>query len=118
MKEIRKKFHCPLSGHEAVTLTIEFGDGQTGTTFYERPDGSFVNGDVFNNTVGTPETLKGSHVTFSSLIVKTNIDTEFASATYHFGGGANLNKTVTDFFELAQKNIRFIVTVIFPDHEK
>lgn len=117
MKEIKKTYHCPLSGDGEIILTITFGDGQNGTTFFEKPDGSFVSGSVTDIRLGPASELAGKKLILTSAIAKTNLDTEFASATYILEGGVSFKKSLSEVFELAQKAIRFIVTLDFTGHE-
>ena len=112
MKEVTNEFQCSVPADNEVTITVSFGDGQIGTTFFRTPGGQYVNGEVTNFDLGMGSTLKGKTMLMTSTITKTNPDTDFASITYNLNQGL-CNHTYSEKFDDGDDNIRYVTTLKF-----
>jgi hypothetical protein len=112
MKEVNNEFQCNVPAGTEATITIVFGDGQIGTTFFKIPGGQFVNGEVTNISLGKGSALTGKTMLMTSTITKANPDTSFASITYKLDPGL-CEQTYKEKFDDGQDTIRYVTSLKF-----
>jgi hypothetical protein len=112
MKEVKNEFQCSVPADSEVTITITFGDGQIGTTFFRTPGGHYVNGEVNNIDLGKGSALAGKTMLMTSMIAKANPQTDFASITYSLN--QDLCKQIySEKFDDGEDNIRYVTALKF-----
>jgi len=82
MSLIETNVNIPVNDSESYNLTVEFGDGQQGSSSMEKFDGNFVVGKIKNEPIGSGSSLKNKRLIIASMVTDVNPDTNWTSITY------------------------------------
>ena len=82
MKTIENTINQRVDKNIEYRLTITIGDGQLGSSSLRKVDGSYVNGDVENESLGIGESLVNKSMLVSTMVTDINPDTNWTSVTF------------------------------------
>lgn len=113
MKEVKNKVDCFVKDGDEISISIRAGDGQTVSSYFEKPDMEPVNGQVENEYLGKGAILKDKKLLVISMITRVNQDTDRASISYILTTAPITEQPFSEQFESQDNSIRFITTLIF-----
>jgi hypothetical protein len=81
MKTIENTINQRVDKNIEYRLTITIGDGQLGSSSFRKVDGSYITGDVVNESLGMGPALLNQSILISTMVTDVNPDTNWTSIT-------------------------------------
>ena len=113
MKEIKNKFDCFTGDSDEISITIQAGDGQAVSSYFEKPAMQPVNGAVDKEYIGRGANLKGKKLLIISMVTRVNQNTNWASISYFLTTTPVTEQPYSEQFESQDNSMRFITTITF-----
>jgi hypothetical protein len=113
MKEFINKFDCYVKDTDDISITIQAGDGQTASSYFEKPGTEPVNGVVNNEYLGRGVNLKGKKLLIISMVTRINQNTEWAGILYILTTMPATEQPYKEQFDSQDNSLRYITTINF-----
>ena len=113
MKEFNNKFDCFVNDGDDISITIQAGDGQTASSYFEKPGSEPVNGTVDKEYLGKGVNVKGKKLLIISMVTRVNQNTEWAGISYALTTTPGIEQPYSEQFDSQDNSLRYITTITF-----